>query len=124
MIPETESTTLTDQELFIFSSGQLPEKQQQVCRVFYNNINGLEINGLVETEVRNTQRKKNEQIQTSIEEFTKVEAFFKQMYKWNVSISAIAEHCVDWNESVPRMLLKKIGKNIITEGCGMSPLAK
>ena len=116
MIPETESNTLLDQDLFIFSSGQLPEKQQQVCRIFYNNINGLEINGLVDTEVVHTQRKKNDKIQTPIEAFTKVESFFKQMYKWNVSISAIAEHCVDWNESVPRMLLKKIGKKYHQRG--------
>ena len=115
-ISETESNINMDQDLFNFSSGELPEKMQDVCRIFYNNINGLEINCLVESEVRHNKRKKHEQIQTPVEEYTKVEAFLKQMIRWNVNISAVAEHCVDWNDTVPRILIKQIGKKYHQRG--------
>ena len=92
---ETESSTCWEQDLFKFSSGDLPEKMPNICRIFYNNINGFEINNLVDSEVRNNKRQKKENINTTVEEYTKVESFFQQMVRWQVNISAIAEHCVE-----------------------------
>ena len=42
----------SDTSLFEFSSGSLPAKPRHVCRIFYNNINGLEIKDAIHKAVQ------------------------------------------------------------------------
>ena len=57
-----------------------------------------------------------EQILNDIEQFTKVEAFVKLMKKWDVNICAAAEHCVEWRDMVPRLVIKDTGQKYNPRG--------
>ena len=105
-----------EQLLFEFSTGPLPNKRKEVCRLFYNNINGMEINMAIAQSVRQCKQLQTENITKPTEQYTKVDAFFKQMKTWDVSIFALAEHCVEWEDAVPRLVLKDIGKKYQQKG--------
>ena len=74
-----------DKELniFDFSHYPLPQKKRKTLRIFYNNINGLEINKAVETKLNNKTIKRRHEILKDVESYTKVEVFLKQMYDWD-----------------------------------------
>ena len=45
-----------------------------------------------------------------LEHHTKIEAFVKQMYSWQVQVSVLTEPCIEWRDSIPRKVIKDIGK--------------
>ncbi len=101
-----------DQELniFDFSHYPLPPKTRSTLRIFYNNINGLEINKAVEIKLNNKTIKRRHEIIKEVESFTKVEAFLKQMYDWEVDISTLAEPGIEWRDAIPKKIVQDIGK--------------
>ena len=96
--------------LFDFSHYPLPGKEKNIIRIFYNNINGLEINSAVEAVANNAKQKKSHEFVKDLEHFTKVEAFLKQMQDWNTDISILAEPCVEWRDIVPRTIIQETSK--------------
>ena len=107
---------LSDTSLFEFSSGSLPVKHRHVCRIFYNNINGLEIKDAIHKAVKLRNIKQKSQITGDIEQHTKVETFMQQMRRWDVSVTMLAEHCTDWNDGVPRLVLQEVGRKYNPRG--------
>ncbi len=76
----TDNVDEFDTDLFEFSSGPLPRKKRGILQVFYNNINGLEINHAISQAVRNKKVKKNSQIIENIEQYTKIESLLKKWF--------------------------------------------
>ena len=107
---------LSDTSLFEFSSGPLPVKSRHACRIFYNNINGFEIKDAIHKAVKLRNIKKHSQITRDIEQHTKVETFFQQMSRWNVDVTTLAEHCTEWNDGVPRLVLQEVGRKYNPRG--------
>ena len=97
-------------KLLDFSHYPLPKKEKNTLRLFYNNINGLEINVAVETILNNKKVKRKNNIIQELESYTKLEAFVKQIYTWEVDVSVLAEPCIEWRDSIPRKIVKDIGK--------------
>ncbi len=105
-----------ERDLFTFSHGPLPRKSPNTCRIFYNNVNGFEINAAVGAAAKK-KRKQAVEGQTVVgEQYTKVETIFQQLKTWEVSISALVEHCVEWKDAVPRLVLQDIGKQYYPKG--------
>ena len=105
-----------DTSLFEFSSGPLPIKQPHVCRIFYNNINGFEIKDAIHKAVKLRHIKKHSQITHDIEQPTKAETFIQQMSRWEVNVTTLAEHCTEWKDGVPRLVLQEIGRKYNPRG--------
>ena len=70
----------------------------------------MEINAAVAQSVKQQKHLQKENITQTTEPYTKVDVFFKQMKAWEVNVCALAEHCVEWDDAVPRLVLKDIGK--------------
>ena len=101
-----------DNELavFDFSHYPLPQKSEDIIRIFYNNINGLEINSAIAAVVNNKKQKQKHVYMKDIESYTKVESFIKQMTAWEVDISMVSEPCVEWRDVIPRKVITDIAK--------------
>ena len=116
MIGETLNIDTRDLEeelkIFDFSHFPLPKRNDDTLRVFYNNINGLEINEAIDTVIKRSKIKQKYDIITDIETHTKAEAFLKQIYTWEVNICALAEPCIEWRDSLPRKVIMDMGKHI------------
>ena len=112
---ETEQV-FQELSLFEFSTAPLPTRDKDVCRVFYNNVNGFEINDAVGKAVQQKKLLETENILTEVAQYSKAEAFLKQMTAWDATVSAVAEHCVEWKEAVPRLVLKGLGKKYNQRG--------
>ena len=93
-----------------FSHYPLPKKDTNTLRLFYNNIKGLEINTAVETILNNKKIKRTKELLHDLELYTKLEAFLKQMYSWEVDVCVLAEPCIEWRDSIPRKIVKDVGK--------------
>ena len=100
----------TELQIFDFSNYPLPKKTNAVVRLFYNNINGLEINAAIQTVVNNKKAKNKYDFIKDLEHYTKLEGFLKQMYNWEVDICALAEPCIEWRDAIPRKIVQDIGK--------------
>ena len=115
---ETQSSTYqgeeveldTELQVFDFSNYPLPNKTDNILRIFYNNINGLEINTAIQTVVNNKKTKQKEEFIRDLEQYTKIEAFVKQMHSWEVDINVLAEPCIEWRDTIPRQVVKDISK--------------
>ena len=105
-------------KLYDFSYYPLPAKEKGVARIFYNNINGLEINAAISAKVNNNKEKKRYGLLKEKETYMKVEALIKQLQRWEVNITGLSEPCVEWKDVVPRTVVKEIGKNMIVSGTG------
>ena len=107
-----------DKELavFDFSHYPLPLKSPGVVRIFYNNINGLEINSAITAVVNNKKQKHKHEYTDDIETFTKIESFLKQMSTWEVDISMLSEPCVEWRDAIPRKVIQDIAKKYDQNG--------
>ena len=103
-------------EVFDFSNYPLPKKTQKVLRIFYNNVNGLEINSAIATVLNNKKEKQKNEFIRDLEYYTKLEAFIKQMNAWQVDISALAEPCIEWRDSIPRKVVQDVGKKYDKSG--------
>ena len=103
-------------KIFDFSHYPVPAKTAGVVRIFYNNINGLEINAAINARVTNYREKKKHKIIKDKETYTKIESLIKQMYKWEVNITARAEPCIEWREIIPRTIITDIGKKYDQKG--------
>ena len=77
---------------------------------FFITIYGFEINAAVETVINNKQKKRNHKCIQDLENHTKLEAFIKQMYTWQVHASVLAEPCVKWRNAIPRKVVTDISK--------------
>ena len=107
--PRTESLD-EELKLYDFSHYPLPAKDKGVVQLFYNNINGIEINAAISAKVNNNKEKKRHGLLKEKETYTKVEALMKQLQTWEVNITGLLEPCVEWNDIVPRTVVKEIGK--------------
>ncbi len=38
------------------------------------------------------------------------------MTTWDVTVSALSEHCVEWKDAVPRLVIKNLGKSYNLRG--------
>ena len=121
-----------DLQLLDFSHYPLPKKTKHTLRLFYNNINGLEINVAVDTILNNKKVKRKNNIIQDFDTYTKLEAFVKQIYTWDVDVSALAEPCIEWRDTIPRKIVKDIGKKydrggnwtVATSSCYSSSFVK
>ena len=100
----------TELGIFDFSNYPLPKKTKNTLRLFYNNINGVEINAAIQTVVNNKQLKQKHEFLRDLEHYTKIESFVQQMHRWEVDISVLAEPCIEWRDSIPRQVVKDISK--------------
>ena len=107
-----EDTQDLDEELrlFDFSHYPLPGKEKKTIRIFYNNINGVEINSAIEAVANNVKQKKTHEFVKDLDNFTKLEAFIKQINDWNIDISILAEPCVEWRHIIPRTIIQETSK--------------
>ena len=76
----------------------------------------LEINRAVDTIINNKKLKRKNDIIHDLVSYTKLEAFVKQMFNWEVDVSAIAEPCVEWRDAIPRKIIKDICKKYDKSG--------
>ncbi len=97
-------------QIFDFTHFPLPNREGSSLRIFYNNINGLEINSAIASSINNRKQKVRKQYLADVETHTKVEAMLKQMYTWDVNITALSEPCIEWRDSLPRKIVRDIGK--------------
>ena len=97
-------------QIFDFTHFPLPKRERNSLRIFYNNINGLEINSAIAASINNKKQKVRKQYLSAVETHTKVEAMLKQMYTWEVNITALSEPCIEWRDSLPRKIVRDIGK--------------
>jgi len=97
-------------KVFDFSNYPLPKTTRDTFRIFYNNVNGLEINKAVDTVINNRKKKSQHSFINDLENHTKIEAFIKQMYSWQVHASVLSEPCIEWRDSIPRKVVKDISK--------------
>ena len=58
-------------KIFDFSFYPLPEKESGVLRIFYNNVNGLEINNAINARITNSWEKKNTQYSNQMKHIQK-----------------------------------------------------
>ncbi len=94
-------------ELFDFTY-PLPEKQEGILRVFYNNCNGLEINRTIGEFIKQKKEKKQYNYLKDTEVPTKVDGIVRQMKMWEVDLVSLAELCVAWEDSAPRRVIQQI----------------
>ncbi len=68
-IPTTlETAELNDElKIFDFSHFPLPNRSNKTMRIFYNNVNGLEINQMIATKIQNSKQKQTQQYLGEIE---------------------------------------------------------
>ena len=97
-------------QIFDFSHYPLPCRTQNTLRIFYNNVNGLEINKAIDTMIQQNKIKHKEQILQKIDSYTKIEALIQQMQRWEVNLTALAEPCIEWRDNIPRKILNETGK--------------
>ena len=111
-IPTTlETAELNDElKIFDFSHFPLPNRSNKTMRIFYNNVNGLEINQMIATKIQNSKQKQTQQYLGEIESHSKIEALIQQMYIWEVNVTALVEPCVEWRDRLPRETIRDIEK--------------
>ena len=97
-----------DLKLFDFTHYPVPVTTKNEIRLFYNNVNGLEINTAIEAVVNNKRRQKQHEFVQNLEQYTKLEAFVKQMSQWEVDVSVLAEPCVEWRDTIPRKIVNEV----------------
>ena len=103
-------------KLFDFSHYPIPTNESNTLRLFYNNVNGLEINVAIQSILNNRNKKQSLKIINEVETFTKLEAFMKQMYTWEVDTVVMAEPCIEWRDAIPRNIVKEISKKYDKNG--------
>ena len=103
-------------KVFDFSHYPLPKKDKDCIQMFYNNINGLEINEAIASIVNKKKIKKQKEITGDPETYTKLESFIKQMHTWEVDISVLSESCIEWRDVIPRRVVTDISKKYDTGG--------
>ena len=113
---ECEETLQENLELFDFTK-PLPQKKKGPWRIFYNNCNGVEINGTVGTYLKQKREKKTYNYIQDIEAPTKLDGIIRQMKVWDVDILEIAEMCTAWEEVVPRRVVQQIAKRYEKTAC-------
>ena len=123
VIDITNEETLSEEkltkalEMLEFSNNPLPQKKQTQLRIFYNNINGLEINNLTKTVIQRQNEKKSIKVIQESETYSKFEALLIQMSQWEVNVTALAEPCVDWKNIIPRRIIRKVSSKYNSTGC-------
>ena len=95
-------------QIYDYSHYPVPIKDSKTIRIFYNNVNGLQINGAIESIVNNRSRQQKDSFISELEMYTKLEAYIKQMYDWNIDISAMTEPCIEWRNVIPRKIFQEI----------------
>ena len=103
-------------EIFDFSI-PLPKKNKGSWRIFYNNINGIEINSTVGTYIKQQRDKQTYNYIKDIDAPTKLDGMLRQQKLWDVDIAAIAEICTAWEEVVPRRVVQQITKRYEKNAC-------
>ena len=138
MIQQRSFTTNSEDDLnkelkiFDFSHYLLPAKERGVVRLFYNNVNRLEINGAINARIASGREKTKHKILKHNKTYTKVEALIKQVGTWGVNITALAEPCIEWRDTVPRTVVKEIAKKynkfghwtVATSSCSVGSFVK
>ena len=112
----TDGNMDTELKIFDFSHYPLPKRDRQTLRIFYNNVNGLEINEAIDTVVNKAITKRKNNLLRDVESVTKIESLIQQLYTWEVNIAALAEPCVEWRDAIPRKTIKDIGKKYDSSG--------
>ena len=110
IMQEREDNLDKELRVFDFSHYPLPKKDTDCIRLFYNNINGLEINEAIASIVNKKKIKKKTEILGDLETYTKLESFIKQMYTWEVDVSVLSEPCIEWRDVIPRRVVTDISK--------------
>ena len=103
-------------EIFEFSI-PLPEKTKGKWRIFYNNINGIEINSTVGTYIKQQRDKQTYNYIKDINAPTKLDGLIRQQKLWDVDIAAVTEMCTAWEEVVPRRVVQQITKRYEKNAC-------
>ena len=106
----------TELKIFDFSHYPLPKRDRQTLRMFYNNVNGLEINEAIDTVVNTAVTKRKHNLLRDVESVTKIESLIQQLHTWEVNIAALAEPCVEWRDAIPRKTIIDIGKKYDDSG--------
>ena len=86
-------------------------------RIFYNNVNGMEINELVQTIAQKKYEKNKQKVLKEMITNTKVEQLLQQMRSWSVNVMALSEPCIDWSELIPRRVVQEVSKKYNNTGC-------
>lgn len=103
-------------EIFDFSI-QLPKKTVGIWRIFYNNINGIEINSTIGNYIKQQQDKQKYNYIHDIEVPTKLDGVIRQQKLWDVDIATMAEMCTAWEDAVPRRVVQQITKRYENSAC-------
>ncbi len=103
-------------EIFDFSI-PLPKKMKGTWRVFYNNINGIEINSTVGNYIKQQRDKQKYNYIQDTEVPTKLDGIIRQQKLWDVDIAAVSEMCTAWEEAVPRRVVQQITKRYEKNAC-------
>ena len=119
-------------KLFDYSNYPVPAKDTNITRIYYNNINGLEINAAIEAVANNTKQKNTNKFLRDLESYTKLETYIKQMQDWQTDISILAEPCVEWRDIIPRTIVLETSKKydqygnwtVATSDCTSSSFVK
>ena len=115
--PDEEEEYLRESLALFDFSDPLPLKGKGILRVFYNNVNGMEVNNMIGEYIRQKQDKKKHSYITDIATQTKLDEIIRQMKNWEVDIVALAETCVAWEERIPRQVIKQISKVYDANAC-------
>ena len=117
MDPEYVDRSINEElRLFDFTHYPVPGKETNTTRIFYNNINGLEINAAIATAAHNKKQQRDNDFLKDLESYTKLEAFVKQMYDWQTDISILAEPCIEWRDVIPRTIVRETSKKYERNG--------
>ena len=107
-----------DEELkiFDFSHYPMPSKSSNTLRIFYNNVNGLEINVAIEALINKAKTRTKHEFLKEVETHTKLEALMQQMYNWNTDVCVLSEPCIEWRDILPRKIVQEISRKFDKTG--------
>ena len=111
-----EKTLQEKLSLFDFHT-PLPKKRDSICRLFYNNCNGISINNTINTHLQQKKQKTKLKYIKDIEVPTKLHKLIRQMQEWEVDVTCLAEFNTAWEDRIPRKIVRDITKRYDKSGC-------
>ena len=112
---EEESEGESDEHKFV--GDELRNGMGKIVRVYFNNCNGLEINRLINEQIKQNFEKKEKEYLGEVSLHTKVEALLSTMKDWEVDICCLAGTDIAWEHKAAKKAVQMVSRRIF-DRCG------
>ena len=92
-------------------------KTDKVLRVFYNNCNSLEINSMIDRQMKQKAKKQLKKHLGDRKTQSKFEMILSQLQKWEVNVTCLSETSVAWEYRTPKKVIHQIAKSFDKKAC-------